>query len=173
MAVQRRSRLVRAKSDRQMIWIGVDIDSTAVAASTVILLGVLNAAALALWPFTVVRSRYRMLWTSDQIAASEQPHGAAGCMVVSDQASATGVTAIPDPVTNSDAPWFMYEPLILRFEFGSAIGFQSPSGFMVDVDSKAMRKVGNNEDVVTIVTNSDAASGALISMQGRMLIKLH
>ncbi len=165
--------IVRSKTDRQMVWFGFDIDAVTVPFNTAVLVGVFDAAALALRPLTIVRSRLEVLWGSDQTAASEQPHGALGAMIVSDQASAAGAGSIPDPITNSDAPWFVYEPLIVRFEQLTAAGFESDAGFHVKVDSKAMRKVGNNEDIAIVAVNSDAAHGAVISITGRFLVKLH
>jgi len=170
---RRRTPFVRAKSDRQSVWIGFDISETAVGGNTVVLVGVLNAAALALRPFTVVRSRLEILWNSDQFTATEEIHGAFGAIIVSDQATAAGVASIPDPITNSDAPFFIYEPFITRFNFLTSAGFESNGGFHQTVDSKSMRKVGSNEDLAFVAVNSDAAHSAVVSITGRVLIKLH
>jgi len=171
--IRRRTGLVRAKSDRRSVWLGIDVDQVNVGANTVILLSSLNAAALALRPFTVVRTRIRILWESDQTAASEQPHGALGAIVVSDQAVAAGAASVPDPISNSDAPFFLYEPLIARFVFVTGAGFESNGGLQVLSDSKSMRKVGNNEDVPFMIVNSDGSHGATVAITGRMLVKLH
>ena len=95
--------------------------------------------------------------------------------MVTDQAIVVGGTSLPAPQGNSDASWFVWEPWIASLTFGSAIGFQElvghASGFVID--SKAMRKVGNNEDMAIRVSNVDAADGALVQLVGRMLVKLH
>jgi len=52
----------------------------------------------------------------------------------------------------------------------SGIGVNAGRHFMID--SKAMRKVGDNEDLVGMVSIRNAV-GAAISMEGRILVKLH
>jgi len=155
------------------VWLGLggQTSSQLVAANTVVLLTTLNAAALALRPFTVMRTRARILWRSDQVAADEQPFGAYGRMVVSDQASAVGVTAVPDPVVNGDAPWYVWESVLADLTLASAIGFTTQVK-IYEIDSKAMRKVGNNEDLVSVITNTSSAHGAEVIVIGRTLIKV-
>ncbi len=168
------ARVVRGtKSDRQTQWIGVDISLVTVAANTKVLAGVLNAGALALRPFTVVRSRLLFQLESDQTAASEVTRGAIGAIVVSEQATAAGAGSIPGPHQEADSSgWFVWEPFINSFLFLDATSFNEPNGYMKVVDSKAMRKVGPNEDVA-IMFEVQGTPAVVISMQGRMLLKLH
>jgi len=156
---------------RANLWLGIDIDGTAVAADSSVLLASLNAAALALRPFTVVRVRALIRWQSDQIASTEGPTGAFGAVVTSDQAASA--TTVPSPINNPDGNFFVWEPLITQVIFGTGVGFIEPAGYYPTVDSKAMRKVGNNEDVRFMVENSHPTDGALIAVVGRMLVKLH
>ncbi len=93
--------------------------------------------------------------------------------VVSDQASAAGVGSVPTPVTESDADFFLYEPLMAAFTFADATGIDADSGTVTQFDSKAMRKVGINEDVVLVVENEHSTQGAAVTIIGRMLLKLH
>ena len=158
-------------SDRKMVWFAMKLVNTTVASGGKALLGSLNAAALALRPFTITRTRLLLKYGSDQVANSETPQAAFGMIVVSDQAVATGNAAIPGPGTNTDAPFFVYEGLIDEWIVVSAIGIQR-GAFFKEVDSKAMRKVGNNEDVA-IMIEQGATFGADIAIEGRMLVKLH
>ena len=171
-AVRRRSNLVRVKSDRQFVWLGLDLPPTSLAGSTVTLVAALLAAGLALRPFTIVRTRLEVHYRSDQVVATEQTRGALGIIVVSDQAVAQGAASIPAPVTNSDAPFFVYEPFINRFEVLTSAGFHPDAGLHQTEDSKAMRKVGNNEDIAFMITNA-ASTGAVGTIVGRLLVKLH
>jgi len=174
MAVQRRrSNFVRAKSDRQFHWIGILVQEVAVAANSAVLIGVYNAAALALRPFTIVRERWQVQWNSDQAAVSELPHGAVGATIVSDEALTAGVASIPDPMTNGDAAWHVFQPLIVQLRFLSAIAFQADAGHQYEVDSKAMRKVGSNDGIAIVASNAHATHGAEITLLGRQLVKLH
>ena len=168
----RRSRFVRPPA-RSSVWIGLSLAETSVAAGpNNQLLATLNAAALALRPFTIVRTRFQVNYESDQAAVSEFPTGALGFIVANDQAVAAGGGSIPGPVTNSDAPFFVWEGLHGPFTFLDSTGFQQGGTDQRSVDSKAMRKVGNNEDMV-IMMGQLSAVGALIAIQGRMLVKLH
>ena len=161
------------KSDRQFTWIGVALGPLTIPVVSAVLMGSLNAGALALWPFTVVRSRWQVLWASDALV-TEDPFGAVGQIVISEEVSAAGVASIPDPISNSDGDWQVYQPLIhLSKLVGVAADYSSPAGTQYTVDSKAMRKVGPNKDLVIVVANANAADGADIHVVGRTLVKLH
>jgi len=157
---------------RTNTWFFLTVLDTALAAGAKVLLGSFNAAALALRPFTIVRSRFLLKYGSDQLAISETPQASIGMIVVSDQAVAAGVASLPGPTTDADAPWFVHEGAIDEFLFGDATGFQGDAGFTKEVDSKSMRKVGSNEDLA-IVAEQRATFGANVALQGRMLVKLH
>ena len=116
MARVNRSRVHRsnfAGPVRETAWIAgayaVNIIATA---TTATLVTSLNAAALAIRPFTVVRTRGLIGLRSDQAAASEEQAIGYGKAVVSDQAVAIGITAVPTPVTDSGSDYFhVYESL--------------------------------------------------------------
>ena len=60
---------------------------------------------------------------SDQTTASEGFHAGMGFSVVSDQAFAIGVTAVPTPMSDIDSDlFFVYETLIGRIEVGTNVG---------------------------------------------------
>ena len=160
---------------RQALWIGLSVAPVAVGAGAKVLVASLNAVALALRPFTIVRTRFFMQIESDQSIASELARGVTGMIVVTDQAVAAGSASVPGPVTDPDAGFHVYEPWVNSFLFATAIGFQEPAGTTVpSADSKAMRKVGNNEDLAVVCENTSAGGiGVLLTMQGRILVKLH
>jgi len=160
-------------SKRTSQWISLRFAPAVIGASTAILLGSLNAAALALRPFTIVRTRMDLRWASDQAAAAEDPFGSFGMMVVTDTAAALGVTAIPDPGSNEDSDWFLWQGLSVVFSLADATGIDANGGARYDIDSKAMRKVGADDDIVSVVSNLNSADGGVITINGRMLLKLH
>ena len=168
----RRSRFVRpAKSAKT--WVGIDLALTAVAGSATVLIGSLNAAALLLRPFTILRTRMAFFIESDQLAAGESSRGALGFIVVSDQAITAGTASIPKPTTQLNAKFFVWEPWINSFLLASAVGFaETGASASWIVDSKAMRKVAINEDVAIQCSNS-SANGVLATLEGRMLVQLH
>ncbi len=164
------ARFVRPPA-RTMIWLGNSIDKVNVPASSAVLIGVLNAAALALRPFTIVRSRMLIAWQSDQIVASEIASGGYGEVVVKSDASTIGITAVPHPLAQINAEWHVWQGLHTKFSFASGVGFDTFAQ-QYQVDSRAMRKVGINEDAISVVEIAEAI-GADITIRGRLLIKLH
>ncbi len=66
----------------------------------------------------------------------------------------------------------MYQGLSSVVEFKTAVGFQTGDFHRYEIDSKAMRKVGINEDINQVGHLRAAVAGEII-LEGRMLIKLH
>ena len=131
----------------------------------------LNAAALALRPFTVVRTRFEIQLGSDQAAAVEQQVAALGIAVVSDQAAAIGVTAIPTPVTDMASDlWFVHQ---LAFGDESALTDRTCSSTRMTIDSKAMRKVDIGQDIVVVGEMDNVQNGVVLTVGGRMLVKVN
>ena len=133
-----------------------------------------NAAVLALRPFTIVRTRMRLSIQSDQTAGSEDQIGAFGIAVVSDQAVAIGITAVPQPVTDLDSDlWLAHQYLNSSLGLNTAVGFDAQFASTFDLDSKAMRKVEDGQDVVFVKERGTLGDGISMFSAGRMLLKLH
>ncbi len=132
----------------------------------------LNAAALALRPFTIVRSHFLAMIRSDQAAAIERQVGAWGMAVVSDQATAVGVTAIPTPITDMGSDlWFTYQSLMAHHQ---EITDRSEPVEIYKTDSKAMRKVDIGQDLVVVgELASGQSAGFILNLMGRMLVKVN
>ena len=169
---RRSSRMEHARSNRIPVWFGATLTEVAAGGGGSTLLTVLNAAALALRPFTIIRSRLVIHVESDQIIASELVHGVYARIVIEEEAADAGIGSIPTPISEPDAGYFVYEPFFDSFLLLDSTGVQDPSGVTWTVDSKAMRKVGLSQDVVSVVEIA-AAPGAVISVEGRTLVKLH
>ncbi len=168
---RRFTRFIRP-APRTKIWISFGFGSLTVSASTTRTLGSLNAAALLLRPFTILRSRQVLGIESDQAAVGERMSGIYAAIVANDTAVGLGVTALPDPLLAANSPWFIYQPMMESFVFGDLTGFNSDGIVQYVVDSKAMRKVGTNEDV-SVLFAPRSAVGAVITGEGRMLVQLH
>jgi len=165
--------VVRQRAQRrETMWIELGtVASTLAGAPTAVLASSLNAAGLALRPFTVVRVRGWLECHSDQAAASESYLGDFAMAVVSDQAVAVGVTAVPTPLTDKGSDlFFVYEQLGSRTFFGDATGVREV-GVQKYFDSKVMRKVNDDQDIIAVVENEIA--GCVVTFSGRILIKLH
>ncbi len=154
---------------RQTEWFAsVDITgATALPAASFIFSQSLSAIELAKRPFTIVRTVGVLLAEGDQIAANEQAFGAVGAMVVSEKAIATGVTAIPDPITQEASDeWFLYKT------FGAFSNPLMRDMFVFEFDSRAQRKVQDGEDIAFMVANASAANGLNFILKFRLLVKL-
>ena len=145
------------------------LEQAVAAASTATLLYTMNAAALALRPFTIVRT---LLWfniISDQSAAVENQFGALGLAVVSDQAVAVGVTAVPNPISDQGSDlWFGYKGY---GQSGSTDATAGNVGRSYVLESKAMRKVDIGEDLAVVHQLAALSDGIILHVSGRMLIK--
>ena len=172
----RRSFIRGGRSVRETQWLELEeVAFSLPSANSAVVLLSLTTAEKALRPFTIMRTRGMWHIESDQTAATEISQVALGAAVVSDQASAIGVTAVPTPeIDKASDLWFLYESIISSFVVISAIGAFEPAGVTQQFDSKAMRKVEDGEDVVFVVENGAlAADGAIGRLTGRVLIKLH
>ncbi len=159
---------------RATVWVGLTGTFTTIGAGgTAVLLNVTSAALLALRPFTVIRARGTLFLTTDQNAAREDQGVGLGSIVVSDDAVAIGITAISTPITQAESDgWYLYQTLMTARGAGST---DSEMGVGLDYDSKAMRRVEDGFQLVTIVETMAAAlsSGVEVRHIGWELIKLH
>ncbi len=107
----------RSGERRKTLWTRTSwISATIATPDTAIILFTFTAAFLdAKSPFTIVRTRGSMILSSDQNAATEDQQVKFGVAIVSRQAIAIGVTAVPTPVTDADSDmFFVYEELASR-----------------------------------------------------------
>ncbi len=146
---------------------------TIAAASTSVLAATLGASALALRPFTVVRVRGWWHVQGDQLAGTEAWGASMGQCVVSEQASAVGITAVPTPETERASDlWSVFETTYGVFSVSSAIGLLE-TGIAREFDSRAMRKVEDGEDFITVFETPSIVASGQIRFADRFLIKLH
>ncbi len=104
---------------------------------------------------TVIRTRGLFGYRSDQSIADEDIMGAVGIGIVSEQAASVGVTAVPAPDTDAGWGWLWHSYFAQSFvtEANSMV-FNALQ--LIVIDSKAMRKVGDNERLVVVIQNSSA-----------------
>ncbi len=175
LRIGRRSGLVLrgCRNRRSTLWSSPGSDqNTLAAANTAVLRTSLTAAGLALRPFTVIRVRGVMLVFSDQEAASETQEVAFGTCVVSDQASAIGVTAVPTPHTDAGSDkWQLIQDVMSHLQV-TPVG-TGPGSQFVQFDTKAMRKVEEGSDFLTVLESSVVSSGLIVQVFSRQLFKLH
>jgi len=172
MPFRQRRRLIAAGSRRQTSWL--DIEPVFVNIVGGVLTHVMTAAEIAKLPFTVIRTHVAVNMSSDQIIAGEGGIGGYGGCVVTAQAEAIGITAIPTPILDmaSDS-WFLHTLTPFQLVFATAVGFDDHSGETFHYESKAMRKVSEDERLIFVAESAAAQDGANIRVAGRILIKEH
>ncbi len=171
----RRHTTFRRGPRRETVWVGVtEVNTTLASSNLVAFISSLNATLLAARPFTIIRSRGILAFRSDQTGASESFNAALGYAVVSDQASAIGATAIPTPYTDLGSDlFFVHQFMSGRFEFVTGIGFHPQAMQTIEYDSKAMRKLNDDQDLAVGLETGGIGSGINIYHAGRILIKVH
>ena len=90
--------------------------------------------------------------------------------IVSAEAHAAGVASMPEPFTDADwGGWIMWRAFSFVLEFNDATGLQFLN-WNLEIDSKAMRRMGANEVLVSIAESQSAAFN--IAIPTRTLVKL-
>ena len=174
MAFRNRTIRGRTRQVRETQWLAIAPNSATMAAGGVTaFIAQLNAVALALRPFTVVRTHLNIHFRSDQVIGTEQYGAGVAMLVVSESASAVGITALPTPYSEQDSDLFyLYAESFGQFLVADGTGEMENGNRMV-VDSKAMRKVNNDQDVVMTAETPSTVSSCIVHTSGRLLIKLH
>ena len=132
---------------------------------------------------TLVRTRGQLTVSLNAAAAvGEGFSGAFGIGIVTDQAFAAGVASMPAPITDIDWNGWLYHHFFDLFsntaisggaavdeDFGNVIaGVQR-----IEVDSKAMRKIGLNEVIFAVLQVVEQGTATMrAAFNSRILIKL-
>jgi len=165
------ARARHARSARKSLWLEFQPAETTIAGVGQTLVFSLNAAALALEPFTIIRTHFSVMVRSDQSAAVERQMGGFGIAVVSDQAVGVGITAVPHPVSDlGSSLWFLNQ---LLFSEANTVTDRTTPVRNYQLDSRAMRKVEVGSDIVVVVENISlgGSGGSIFTLGGRILIK--
>ena len=100
-------------------------------------------------------------------------HCALGACIVSNDAAAVGITAIPDPIADMDWDGWFYHRFFDVHSPGVFDGADQSNSIQFEVDSKAMRKVGVNDTVVvTLEAVETGAASMSVFFDSRILLKL-
>ena len=144
-------------------------DVTGLPASTVVLDQVITPIV---GGETLLRTRGIFAYAGDQTGVTENPMGAVGIGVVSAQAAGVGITAVPHPVVDAAwGGWLWHHYFAIRTQVATAVGY-SQSLETIVIDSKGMRKVGEDMRLVVVVENA-AAFGMIYTIFFRLLSKVH
>ena len=82
-----------------------------------------------------------------------------------------GVTGVPTPITDLGSDLWMLHQIFMGHE--SSLTDRTEDATHYSIQSKAMRKVNNDQDFLVVAELSSAGNGFVLSTGGRVLIKLH
>ena len=105
-------------------------------------------------PGTIVRIRGHVSVQMDVGAADDSIACAVGIIVVNDDALAIGATAIPSPSDDLDADWIWHGWFALRAMQTSNEGLAGGAAASREIDSKAMRRVKQNDNLAVMFDNN-------------------
>ena len=164
-----------ARSDRapqrQVVWVGpADQVPVVVPTNTSVIIAAFDPVAVGFDKPTIVRTRGVFEHFPTAFGVDLAYQGAFGICVVSSDAFGVGASAIPGPFTDSDwGGWFVWQSFAYRLEFSSGVGLLKAHETL-EIDSKAMRKIGPNE---TMVVMAESQAGGFTVWDGtRHLFKL-
>ncbi len=112
--------------------------------------GAVDSVAVADDTGTIVRSRGFVRAVMDVGAAGDTIVGGFGLYIASDDQLAAGVTAFPSPILDLDADWMWHSFAVLRSEVGTQLDEKTTFSQLLTIDSKAMRKIRQNQQVVFV-----------------------
>ena len=158
---------------RKTFWLGINTADTVennFAAAATTLVASLNAAALALRPFTMIRFIGDLWVMTDQTAATEFPFGAIGMAVGDDRAVTAGVASFPRPSTETaDSDWVMHLNWACGIRFATAVGFDASPMNHFHYDQRGSRKLAIGDDLALLFQNLNNNDGGHFIWQGRIL----
>ena len=125
---------------------------------------------------TVVRIRgsFEAILTS-AVSALDGFHAVLGMCVVTNDAFAIGVTAVPNPMDDADWDGWMYHRFFDLHAKGATPSFllENQTVIQFEVDTKAMRKLPLNETLLMSMQLIEVgAAGISVFFDSRMLVKL-
>jgi len=111
-------------------------------------------------PETLLRTRGTGVAYADGVAAPPKLVQVSMGLVLVPQGQ--GTTVIWDPFSDPNAPWLWFQEVMVGYEEYVTDVIDNPGISMArfDVDSKAMRKAGDDEEIQFVVTNT-TISGAI------------
>ncbi len=163
----RRHRQFPSSSGRLTTWIGpADQGYQTVGAGASVLISSFAVEE----PLTVVRTRGVVSIAPSNFSINSVITGALGVGIVSSEALAIGITAIPGAWDDPEwGGWFVWRSFAWIFDVTTDVGRLNAS-VEFELDSKAMRKMDANSAIVVVVESQANAFQAFVGL--RQLLKL-
>ena len=150
-------------------WGGVNFGSTTVSLTQ----AQMGTSLLDVEPVTLLRIRGNLLVKGTPNAVADDDVVGLGFIVATDNAVAAGGASLPGPILNPDAPWIWHQYVPLSAGSAGLLGDDIGSVVRVDVDSKAMRKLGISEQLVLVAEISTDEYASVTLNGGFRVLALH
>ena len=164
------------RSRRQTAW-GFGPGGTGITtftASGIKIIGAQLVLASGILETTIVRLRGQLeiiLQTTGGVGQGFR--GAFGIGVVTTAAATIGITAVPSPITELDWDGWMYYTMF-GVHHGLAAVSDGSGHERIDVDTKAMRKFGDEQTLLAVMEVVEIGTADMdVFFDSRMLLKLH
>ncbi len=116
--------------------------------------------------FTLMRSCGSLLIKGTPDAVADDVVVGLGITIVSTDASASGGTALPNPITDANQSWLWHQFVGLSAGSAGLLGDDIGSVHRVEIDSKAMRRMKTNQSIVLVGILSNSQYAAVITTGG-------
>lgn len=121
---------------------------------------------------TVARARGRIKAYIDNPSDGDRIYVGAGLIVVTEEQLAVGATATPNPLTDLDAEWMWHGFMPLAFETTTNTEASTLAMDVLEIDSKAMRRVKQTQSLALVVARTAGAGSSSISFVAGLRILL-
>ena len=106
---------------------------------------------------TLVRIRGEIVVALDAPTDGDSKCVAMGLIIASDAAVAAGAASLPSPIGSIDAEWIWHQWCILNAETGTQTDQTGGQFARYVIDTKAMRKVKSNQQLVMLIDGQNNA----------------
>ena len=161
----------QVRTQRLTEWGGFEVFSRFLGVGTASTLGSQSTGAVAAERLTLIRLRGNGYVHMDAGAAGDSMLIGVGLIIAPTEAFTVGVSALPTPLTDMEAPWIWHEVLTL----GPAVSATDDGGDLSRnvqfvIDNKAMRKFRTDEELGfvvegEIIAGSPTVDGGLVARQ--------
>ena len=123
---------------------------------------------------TIVRTRGEMLFSLRSTSAVGEGFLVGAALgIVTNDAFAVGVTAVPSPIDDIDWDGWYWHQLVHLFEAVGVSDDGITTNARIQIDSKAMRKIGVNETAFMVIEGAEVGTSVVAAFGlTRMLLKL-
>ncbi len=135
--------------------------------------GILTTFIEAGSPSTILRVRGNIAVQTTPDAASDDDVLGLGLIIVSDASAAIGGSSVPGPIADPASPWIWHQYVPFLASTTAIAGDAILQEARVEIDSKAMRKLGINETAVLVGEMDTGSFAAVTATGGIRVLVLH